>query len=139
MRIPCRTGSAAPAVLALLMLGLLAACSQPKGEVTSLASAQAAWDATVERAVPDPTRAARAKALGREMAAVQQAMAQDLAALNAQAITLNSDPRTTAEEIRRVSLAFAEQRQRAYAQYRDLVFALRAEVSEAEWKVLMKK
>jgi hypothetical protein len=125
-------------ILAVLLAGALAACSSSPGRFSALNEASADWDAAVDRSVPDPARAARVKQLGRELVALQQTMAAELSALNEQAVALNADYQATAEDASRLSHAYQARRRDAFARYRDLVFAMRAEVSASEWKALTK-
>jgi hypothetical protein len=86
--------------------------------------------------VPDPARAARVKQLGRELVALQQTMAAEFSALNEQAVALNADYHATAEAATKLARDYQERRRAAFARYRDLVFAMRSEVSREEWKSL---
>jgi hypothetical protein len=122
----------------VLLACALAACSSSSKRHSALSVTSADWDATVERSVPDPARAARVKQLGQELVALQNAMAADFAALNEQAVALNADYQATAEDATTLSHAYQAQRRIAFARYRDLVFAMRAEVSASEWKALTK-
>jgi hypothetical protein len=119
-----------------LALACLVACSSQPKKLASLDQAGKEWSAAVDRAVHDPARAARLKALGQRLAEVQRSMADDLAALDAQGVALNSSYGSTAEDAHRVSRAYEAQRRRSFATYRDLVLAMRAEASQAEWKEL---
>jgi hypothetical protein len=135
MRTSSRTGGR---TLAALLACALAACSSSTTKFSTFGESTADWDAAVERSVPDPARAANLKRLGRELVALQQTMAADFAALDEQAVALNADYQATAEDASRLSHAYQARRRDAFARYRDLVFAMRAEVSASEWKALTK-
>jgi hypothetical protein len=133
-----RRGAAATRwLLAAALIGCAASCSS-KHDLASLDTKAGEWDATVDRAVRDPARAARVKDLGRQLAEVQRTMAQEVTALNVKAEALNADYAATAEQARDLAGSYAAQRRAAFARYRDFVFEMRGEVTAKEWKELSK-
>ena len=60
-----------------------------------------------------------------------------MAGLNEKAVALNANYESTREEERELMAAFFEKRNSALAQYRDIIFAMRREVSAEEWKALI--
>jgi hypothetical protein len=133
-----RWAGAASEVLALLVVGCLSSCTSSSKGVSSLQVSAADWNATVDRTIPDASRAARVKELGRQLAELQKSMAHELVARNQEAVALSEDYAPNMEEARQLARNFRELRRRAFAQYRDIVFAMREEVSAPEWKALVK-
>jgi hypothetical protein len=60
----------------------------------------------------------------------------DIDVLNEQAVELNANYSATKEEGRQLVAVFFEKRNAALVQYRDVVIAMRREVSAEEWKTL---
>jgi hypothetical protein len=58
--------------------------------------------------------------------------------LNEKAVALNENYESTREEARQLVAAFFGKRNSSLTQYRDIIFAMRREVSPEEWKALMK-
>ena len=96
------------------------------------------WNATVEKTISEPERAAKLKELGQQMIAVADSIQQDVEALNQKVMLLNEDYAATHEELQQMVDQFAEQRNPKFAEYRDIIFAMRSEVSPEEWKALAK-
>jgi hypothetical protein len=92
----------------------------------------------VDRTIPDAARAAKVKALGQQLAELQRSMDSEFAELDQRAVALNARYDTPPEEARALVREYADRRRVAFARYRDLVLAMRAEVSAAEWKKLSK-
>lgn len=126
------------AALAACMAATLAACSSPAKRTASPGVSTAEWSTTVDRTIPDAARAAKVKALGQQLAELQRSMESEFAELDQRAVALNARYDTTPEEARAFVREFADRRRVAFARYRDLVLAMRAEVSAAEWKKLSK-
>jgi hypothetical protein len=124
--------------LVTLLAATLAACTSSSRKFSTFGEASSEWDAAVDRSIQEPARAARVKQLGRELVALQRDMAAELATLDEQAAALNARHDSTAEDAAKLGRAYQEQRRVSFARYRDLVFAIRGEVSAAEWKALMK-
>ena len=121
---------------AAALLGCAASCSSSRHDLASLDRKAGEWGATVDRAVRDPERAARVKTLGAELGQLQRTMAQEVAALDEKAEALNADYAATPEQARDLARGYADQRRSAFGRYRDLVLAMRREVTPAEWKEL---
>jgi hypothetical protein len=122
----------------VVVLAALAACSAPPKTTPPGPISAASWDEVVEKHVHDAARAGRLKVLGRQLVDLQRELATDVAALNEQAVGLNANPGATKEQARAVLGAFEEKRRVAFARYRDIVFAMRAEVTPTEWRQIMK-
>jgi hypothetical protein len=68
--------------------------------------------------------------------AVRKSLSHDIAAFNEKALELNANYDSTKDEARKMVANFVQKRNAALAQYRDIIFAMRREVSAAEWKAL---
>jgi uncharacterized protein YpuA (DUF1002 family) len=125
-------------VLVPLVFLLILSCSstQKKHELTDETVAD--WNATVDKAISEPQRAARLKELGQQMIDVANSIQQDVNALNQKIMLLNEDYTATHEELQQMVEEFSEQRNPKFAEYRDIIFAMRSEVSPEEWKALTK-
>jgi predicted nucleic acid-binding Zn-ribbon protein len=96
------------------------------------------WNATVDKHIPDAQRAGKLKQLGQQLVELQNSMSRDIAGLHEKTGALNENHESTREEARQLATGFFEKRNSALAQYRDILFAMRREVSAEEWKALMK-
>jgi len=128
-------------ILALvsLVLALFVSCSS--APTTGLFTADEAaqdWSATVEQTIAEPKRAAKLKQLGQQLIDVSSSIQQDIAAFNQKAMALNEKYDATHEELQQLIHNLSEQRKPKYAEYRDIIFAMRSEVSADEWKALNK-
>ena len=121
----------------LAAMGLLSCASSPEKGMP-LPEAASHWNAAVEKHIPDAQRASRLKQLGQQLAELQNSISRDIAGLNEKAVALNENYESTREEARQVLAAFFEKRNSALTQYRDIIFAMRREVSAEEWKTLLK-
>jgi len=131
-----RGATAARWLVAAALIGCAASCSSSKHDLASLDTKSGEWDATVDRTVRDPARAARVKALGAQLAELQRTMALELAALNVKAEALKADYAATPDQEQELAQAYVAKRRSAFGRYRDLVFEMRREVSAQEWKEL---
>jgi hypothetical protein len=126
------------AVLMSLTFWFAASCSSTpkKGELTDDTVAE--WNATVDKIIEEPDRAARLKDLGRQLIDVSASVEKDVLALDRQLMALNEDYDATEQEMQQLVGEFRRSRNVKFAQFRDIIFAMRSEVSEDEWKHLMK-
>jgi hypothetical protein len=69
---------------------------------------------------------------------LQNSTSRDIAGLNEKAAALNENYESTREEAQQLVAALFEKRNSALAQYRDIIFAMRREVSPEDWNALMK-
>jgi TolA-binding protein len=125
-------------IAVLLAAGCLVSCASSPQKGLPLTEAASQWNATVEKHIPDSQRASKLKQLGQQLVELQNSISRDIAGLNEKAIALNENHESTREEARQLVAAFLEKRNSALAQYRDIIFAMRHEVSAEEWKALMK-
>lgn len=123
----------------LLAVGFLVSCASSPKTVPTLSDETASqWNATVDKHIPDAKRAGNLKQFGRQLFELQDLLSRDIAGLNEKAIALNANYGSTKEEARQLMADFIAKRNAALAQYRDIIFAMRHEVSAEEWKVLTK-
>lgn len=121
-----------------LTLWIVVACSTAAKKVELTDESVAHWNATVGKTIPEPQRAAKLKELGQQLIDVSKSIQQDVEAFNHQAMALNENYDATKEEFQQLVSEFAKKRNPKFAQYRDIIFAMRSEVSAEEWKGLTK-
>jgi hypothetical protein len=123
----------------VLAVGFLVSCaSSPKTVPTFSEETAPQWNATVDKHIPDAKRAGKLKQFGLQLFELQDFLSRDIAGLNEKAVVLNANYGSTREEVRQLMADFFEKRNAALAQYRDVIFAMRREVSAEEWKALTK-
>ena len=125
-------------VLVPLVLALFIACSSSPKKHALTDETVAQWNAAVDKTITEPQRAAKLKELGQQMIDVADSIQQDVEALNEKIMLLNEDYAATHEELQQMIDEFSEKRNPKFAEYRDIVFAMRSEVSPEEWKALNK-
>jgi len=126
-------------VLVPLLLVLFVSCSSaPKTGLFTADEAAQDWNATVEQTIAEPKRAAKLKQLGQQLIDVSGSIQKDIAAFNQKAMALNEKYDATHEELQQLIDHLSEQRKPKYAEYRDIIFAMRSDVSADEWKALNK-
>ena len=125
-------------VLVPLVLALFVACSSSPKKQALTDETVAQWNAAVDKTITEPQRAAKLKELGQQMIDVADSIQQDVEALNEKIMLLNEDYAATHEELQQMIDEFSEKRNPKFAEYRDIVFAMRSEVSPEEWKALNK-
>jgi hypothetical protein len=69
---------------------------------------------------------------------VSRSIQQDIETFNQKAMALNENYDATHDELQQLIDAFSAQRNPKFAEYRDIIFAMRSEVSAEEWKALTK-
>ena len=121
---------------AVLTAGFLVSCASAPRMVPTIRETASQWNADVDEHIPDAQRAGKLKQLGLQLIELQDSLSRDIAGLNEKAFELNANYGATNEEARQLVAVFFEKRNAALAQYRDVVFAMRREVSAEEWKAL---
>ena len=131
-------GKAKGTWLIVMALGIWLAmsCATQKAPLMPNEGTLSQWDATVEKHIPDAKRAANLKRLGRQLADLADAITNDIDTLNEKAKALNEKYDATAEEARQLVVEYTKMRNPAFEQYRNIIFAMRGEVSAEEWKAL---
>ena len=127
-------------LLALLPLAfwIVVSCSTAPKKVELTDETVAQWNATADKTIKEPERAAKIKDLGQQLIDVSNSIAQDVEAFNQKGMELNENYNTTNEDFQQLVNEFVEKRNPKFKQYRDIIFAMRSEVSAEEWKHLMK-
>jgi outer membrane murein-binding lipoprotein Lpp len=122
-----------------LAIGFLVSCASSPEKVPTLSDKTASqWNATVDKHIPDVQRAGNLKQLGQKLAALQESLSRDVIELNEKTVVLNMNYDATKEEARQLIADFSVKRNAALEKYRDIIFAMRREVSADEWKALTK-
>lgn len=124
--------------LVALIFSFVVSCSSTPEKVEISEATVAEWNATVDKTIQDPQRAAKLKDLGQQLIDVSEATEQDIDVLNRQFMALNENYNATEADMQELVGDFQETRNARFAQYRDIIFAMRREVSADEWKHLMK-
>lgn len=121
-----------------MVFWIVVSCSSAPKSVALTDETVAQWNATVEKTIAEPQRAAKLKELGQQLIDVSKSIQQDVEALNQKGMVLNENYDTTKAEFQQAVGEFVEKRNPKFDQYRDIIFAMRSEVSADEWKALMK-
>ena len=93
-----------------LALGVVMSCSSAPKKVALTDETVAHWNATVEKIIKEPERAAKLKALGRQLIDVSKAIQHDVEALNQKAMTLNENYDATQEDFQQLVGEFVQNR-----------------------------
>ena len=124
------------AALVPLVFMLFVSCSSAPEKIELTPETTQHWNATVEKTITEPERAAKLKQLGQQLIDVSSSIQKDIEVLNQQAMVLHEDYDATHEELQQLIGKFSEKRNPKFAEYRDIIFAMRKEVSAEEWKAL---
>jgi hypothetical protein len=120
-----------------LVLGFVMACASPPELLPTPTDETAAkWNAAVKKHIQDPQRASKMMQYGQQLFDLQKSLSRDIAALDEKGFELNASYTSTRDEARQMVANFMQKRNVALAQYRVLIFAMRREVTAAEWKAL---
>ena len=120
-----------------LVVALFVSCSSSPNKVELTEETTEHWNAQVEETIKDPERSAKLKQLGQQLIDVSSAIQQDIETTNQQLIALNENYDATHEELQKILGDFSEKRNPKFDEYRDIIFAMRSEVSAEEWKALI--
>lgn len=121
-----------------LMIWLIISCSSTSTQLSLSHNSADEWIALVEKTIPEQQRVEKVKKLGLEMIDLANTMSQQAEDMSKEATSLNENYKTTKEEMQKVLSKSIEVRNATFAKYRDVVFAMRSEVSADEWKELTK-
>jgi hypothetical protein len=119
-----------------LVVFLFVSCSSSPKKTELTDETIQEWNATVEKTIAEPGRAAKLKQLGQQLIDVSTSIQQDVDAFNQKAMALNENYDATHEQLQQLVDEFSAKRNPKFAEYRDLIFAMRNEVSVEEWKAL---
>jgi hypothetical protein len=119
-----------------LVAALFISCSSSPKKVELTDETTQEWNATVDQTIKEPERAAKLKQLGQQLIDVSASIQQDVEIFNQQAMTLHENYDATHEELQKLVDEFSAKRNPKFAEYRDIIFAMRSEASADEWKAL---
>jgi len=120
-----------------LVVALFVSCSSSTKKVELTEETTEHWNAQVEETIKDPERVAKLKQLGQQLIDVSSAIQQDIEVANQQLMALNEYYDASYEELQEILGDFSEKRNPKFEEYRDIIFAMRSEVSAEEWKALI--
>jgi septal ring factor EnvC (AmiA/AmiB activator) len=120
-----------------LAIGLVLSCTSSPPSLLPYDEAASQWDATVDQHIHDAQRAGKLKQLGRQLDELQKSLSADITEFKEKATALNANYDSTKDELWQLVGEFEQKRNAALAQYRDIIFAMRREVSAEEWKALI--
>jgi hypothetical protein len=119
-----------------LVVVMFVSCSSSPKKVELTEETTEHWNAQVEETIKDPERAAKLKKLGKQLIDVSSSIQQDIEVANQQVMALNENYGATHDELQQILGEFSEKRNPKFVEYRDIIFAMRSEVSAEEWKAL---
>ena len=94
------------------------------------------WNTLVDKTIPEQERALKVKKLGTKMIELANEMTLEYENLDASFVKLNENYNTTRKDVNKILGDFLETRKITFDNYRDVIFAMRSEVSAEEWKKL---
>lgn len=121
-----------------LMFWLIISCSSTSTQLSLSHNSADEWIALVEKTIPEQQRVEKVKKLGLEMIDLANTMSKQVEDMSKEATSLNENYETTKEEMQKVLSTSIEVRNATFSKYRDVVFAMRSEVTADEWKELTK-
>jgi len=126
------------ALMALVPLAILlfVSCSSTPDKISFDNETIGQWNAAVEKTIAQPQREASLKVLGQKLIDTATAIQQDVEAFNEKAIKLNQRYDASEAELQQIVVEYSDKRNQNFAEYRDIIFAMRSEVSADEWKAL---
>lgn len=124
------------AVFVSLILLLSVSCSSTSEQFSFSHDTVDEWNTLVDKTISEQERALKVKKLGVQMIELANEMTLEYENLNASFVKLNENYNTTREDANKVLGDFLETRKITFDNYRDVIFAMRSEVSAEEWKKL---
>lgn len=124
-------------VLLAVVIGFVLSCASSPPSLLPYDEAASQWDATVDKHIHDARRAGKLKQFGRQLNDLQTSLSFDINYLNESFTELNSNYASTEDDMWQLVSSFEPKRKAALAQYRDIIFAIRQEVSAKEWKAMI--
>lgn len=124
------------AVIITLSILLTLSCATGTKAPPTLEETVAQWNSHVDKVIPDVRRAENIKQLGQQLLSLRENMSADIAELNTKAKKLNSSYETTTDEAMALFDLYEQKRRAALDHYRDIILAIRSEISADEWKAL---
>lgn len=123
-------------LLILNALWLVVSCSSSSEKLSLATSTSEEWAALVDKTIPETERASRVKQLGFRLLELADSTSADIMKLSNDAASYGEKYQCTKEEWQKLFDEFTELRKSNFAKYRDVLFAMRNEVNEKEWKEL---
>ena len=117
-------------------LWLVVSCSSGSEKLSLATSTSEEWAALVDKTIPETERASRVKQLGFRLLELADSASIDIMNLSNDAASLGEKYQCTKEEWQKLFSDFTEVRKVNFEKYRDLIFSMRMEVNEKEWKEL---
>ena len=124
------------AALVPLVFMLFVSCSSSPQKVELTPETTQHWDAQVDETIKDPQRVAKLKQLGQQLIDVSGLIQQNIEAFNQRAMALHEKHDAKHEELQQLIDELRETQKPKYAEYRDVIFAMRSEVNAEEWTAL---
>jgi hypothetical protein len=114
-------------------------CTTSKKETPAEKQAKeiADWNKAVAKHIPDQQRAQSLMALGEKMIATQQALMDELEDLNEKVAQLNLNYDAPKSEMDELYAQFVQKKNASLLQYREILFTMRKQTNEQEWKALV--
>lgn len=125
-----------PTVLFGLIFLISVSCSSSSEQFSFSKDTVDEWNTLVDKTIPEQERAIKIKKLGTQMIGLANEMTLEYEDLNASFEKLNENYNSTREDAKKVLGDFLETRKKSFDNYRDVIFAMRSEVSAEEWKKL---
>ena len=119
-----------------LVVALFVSCSSSPKKIELTEETSQHWNAQVEETIKDPQRAEKLKQLGQQLIDVSSAIQQNVEAFNQRTMALHENYDAKHEELQQLMEELSDTQIPKYAEYRDIIFAMRSEVSAEEWKAL---
>ena len=123
-------------LLILNALWLVVSCSSGSEKLSIASSTSEEWAALVDKTIPETERATRVKQLGFRLLELADSTSADIMKLSNDAASHGEKYQCTKEEWQKLFSDFTEVRKVNFEKYRDLIFSMRMEVNEKEWKEL---
>ncbi len=123
-------------LLILNALWLVVSCSSGSEKLSLATSTSEEWAALVDKTIPETERATRVKQLGFRLLELADSTSADIMKLSNDAASHGEKYQCTKEEWQKLFSDFTEVRKVNFEKYRDLIFSMRMEVNEKEWKEL---
>jgi len=115
---------------------LLVSCSSSSSKFTITQHSNEQWADLVDKTIPDQQRATKVKQLGFQLIELADSATQNIEELSAKSVALNENYYATKADLQNVFDEFLKTRKLAFTKYRDIIFAMRSEVSDEEWNKL---
>jgi hypothetical protein len=125
-------------LLILVSPWMLVSCSSTSAKLSPSQHTPDEWASVVDKTIPEQKRAAKVKQLGLQLIELADSATQHIEELSKKAAVLNEDYGASREELQKLFDEFVKTRKLAFTKYRDIVFAMRSEVSAEEWSKLTK-